>query len=91
MAAAHVSGVAALYLARYPWATPAQVYDALATTALACTAYTRPGDREHFLARGFDHYIAKPFTREQLLDGVKAALARRSPSAPRPPRRMAAA
>jgi CheY-like chemotaxis protein len=33
---------------------------------IACTAYAMPGDREHFLKRGFDSYISKPFTRERL-------------------------
>ena len=33
---------------------------------IAVTAYTLPGDRERFLAAGFDDYLGKPFTREQL-------------------------
>lgn len=33
---------------------------------VACTAYAMPGDREHFLERGFDGYVSKPFTRERL-------------------------
>ena len=44
------------------------------TPAVACTAYARHSDREHFLAHGFDHYVAKPFTREQLYKTIEAAL-----------------
>jgi len=33
---------------------------------LAVTAYAMPGDRERFLAAGFDEYLGKPFTQEQL-------------------------
>ena len=46
-----------------------------ATPAIACTAYARLNDRDHFLARGFDYHIAKPFTREQLYKTIEAALA----------------
>lgn len=41
---------------------------------IACTAYAMPGDREHFLQRGFDSYISKPFTRDRLIGVVKEAL-----------------
>ena len=34
--------------------------------AIACTAYTSFGDRERLLESGFDRYVAKPFTKEQL-------------------------
>ena len=34
--------------------------------AIACTAYTSFGDRERLLESGFDCYLAKPFTKEQL-------------------------
>jgi CheY-like chemotaxis protein len=37
------------------------------TPALALTAYAMPGDRERFLSAGFDRYISKPFTRQELL------------------------
>ncbi|MGB9664077.1 MAG: PAS domain-containing hybrid sensor histidine kinase/response regulator [Ignavibacteria bacterium] len=33
---------------------------------IAMTAHAMQGDREHFLSVGFDDYIAKPFTMEQL-------------------------
>ena len=34
--------------------------------AVACTAYTSFGERERLLESGFDLYVAKPFTKEQL-------------------------
>ncbi len=34
--------------------------------AIACTAYTSFGDRERLLESGFDLYVAKPFTKQQL-------------------------
>lgn len=37
------------------------------TPIIAVTAYALPGDRERFLEQGFDDYIGKPFTRQQLL------------------------
>ncbi len=37
---------------------------------LAVTAYALPGDREHFLAVGFDGYLAKPFTRAELMEAL---------------------
>ncbi len=46
-----------------------------ATPAVTCTANTRPGDREHLLASGFDAYVGKPFTEEGLLDTLQAVLA----------------
>jgi len=37
---------------------------------MAFTAYALPGDRERFLHTGFSGYLAKPFTRAQLLEAV---------------------
>ena len=37
---------------------------------VALTAYALPGDREQLLEAGFDHYVAKPFTRQELLSAV---------------------
>jgi CheY-like chemotaxis protein len=33
---------------------------------VAITAFAMRGDKEEFMASGFDHYLAKPFTREEL-------------------------
>ncbi|WP_412060895.1 hybrid sensor histidine kinase/response regulator [Rubrivirga sp. IMCC45206] len=36
------------------------------TPAAAMTAYAMPGDRERFLASGFDAYLSKPFTSHEI-------------------------
>ena len=41
---------------------------------MAGTACALPGDRERFLDGGFDAYLAKPFTREELIAAVRAEL-----------------
>ena len=41
---------------------------------VAFTAYALPGDRERFLNVGFDDYLPKPFSREQLLAVLGAVL-----------------
>lgn len=41
-----------------------------ATPALACTAYALPEDRARFIELGFDGYLHKPFSRDQLLGAV---------------------
>lgn len=43
--------------------------------AVACTAYTNFGDRERLLDSGFDQYVAKPFTKEQLHDALHVLFA----------------
>ncbi len=53
-----------------------------ATPAVTCTAHTRPGDRERLLASGFDAYVGKPFTKEELLDTLHTVLANSGPSGP---------
>lgn len=40
------------------------------TPALALTAYAMPGDRDRFLKAGFDAYVSKPFTRNELLEAI---------------------
>lgn len=40
---------------------------------VACTAYSLPGIRDRFLEAGFDEFISKPFTRQQLLETLDAA------------------
>jgi len=53
---------------------------------VAITAHAMKGDRERFLASGMDHYISKPFHKDELLLLVKAIAARvRKPSAGVPP------
>jgi CheY-like chemotaxis protein len=44
------------------------------TPILALTAYAMPGDQERFIQTGFDGYISKPFTREELLESIHRAL-----------------
>lgn len=41
---------------------------------LAVTAFAMKGDKEEFLSSGFDFYLAKPFTREELRATVKRFL-----------------
>ncbi|MEM1125958.1 MAG: response regulator [Bacteroidota bacterium] len=47
---------------------------------LAITAYALPGDASRFLELGFDGYLAKPFTRQALLDHVERLLSRPRPT-----------
>lgn len=42
--------------------------------AIALTAYAMPGDREDFLEAGFDQYVSKPFTREDLTEAIGMSL-----------------
>lgn len=42
--------------------------------AIALTAYAMPGDREDFLEAGFDQYVSKPFTRDDLTDAIQTSL-----------------
>ncbi|MCB0719403.1 MAG: response regulator [Bacteroidetes bacterium] len=48
------------------------------TPVIAVTAYALPGDRERFLEEGFDDYIGKPFTRQQLFRLLDSIMSRRS-------------
>lgn len=44
------------------------------TPAIALTAYAMPGDEEDFLNEGFDQYVSKPFTRDDLTKTIKQTL-----------------
>lgn len=43
--------------------------------AIALTAYAMPGDREDFLEAGFNQYVSKPFTRDDLTEAIETSLA----------------
>ena len=49
------------------------------TPIVAFTAFALPGDRERFLSAGFDEYLGKPFTRQQLYDTIGKALGAKAP------------
>ncbi len=38
------------------------------TPIVAVTGYALPGDKEKFLTNGFNHFLPKPFTRDQLIN-----------------------
>ncbi|MGC8858762.1 MAG: PAS domain S-box protein [Ignavibacteria bacterium] len=40
---------------------------------IAVTAYAISGDKEYFLSEGFTHYLAKPFTKKELITFLKEA------------------
>lgn len=48
--------------------------------AVALTAHALPGDRERFLDAGFDRYLSKPFTAEQLSNVIDEVLTEQSGS-----------
>lgn len=48
--------------------------DAPPVPSIALTAYAMPGDREDFLDAGFDAYVSKPFTREDLMDSITSVI-----------------
>ncbi|MEP0547772.1 MAG: PAS domain S-box protein [Rhodothermales bacterium] len=49
------------------------------TPIVAFTAFALPGDRERFLSAGFDDYLGKPFTRQQLFATLGKALGTDAP------------
>lgn len=42
--------------------------------AIALTAYAMPGDRERLLEAGFDAYLGKPYSRDELLKAIRDVL-----------------
>jgi two-component system cell cycle response regulator DivK len=42
--------------------------------AIALTAYAMPGDREDLLSEGFDEYVGKPFSGEELTETIDQVL-----------------
>lgn len=44
------------------------------TPIIAITAYAMVGDREHFLSKGFSHYISKPFDKNQIYSLIQGIL-----------------
>ena len=38
---------------------------------IAVTAYVLPGDKEKFIATGFDDFISKPIFREKMVESLK--------------------
>ena len=45
-----------------------------ATPAIAITAYALPGDRDQFIASGFNGYLSKPFNRAALTAAIEDLL-----------------
>lgn len=41
---------------------------------IAVTAYAMVGDKEKFMAEGFDYYISKPFEREEIMSLIRKSL-----------------
>lgn len=48
--------------------------DIEAGPAIAVTAYAMPGDREALLSEGFDGYVGKPFSRQDLVATIEGVL-----------------
>jgi CheY-like chemotaxis protein len=46
------------------------------TPIVALTAHAMAGDRERFIAAGFDGYLGKPFSMSNLVEAIETVLAR---------------
>ncbi len=55
-----------------------QTPDFAALPIVAVTAYALPGDRDRFLASGFDAYVTKPYTRQHLVESMEEAMQMRA-------------
>jgi PAS domain S-box-containing protein len=53
-----------------------QIPDFSACPMVAVTAYALPEDAARFCDEGFDHYLAKPFTRAEILSGIDGLIER---------------
>ncbi len=51
-----------------------QIDDYKETPVIAVTAYAMPGDRERFLSQGCSHYLAKPFSKKELIELLETIL-----------------
>ena len=49
-----------------------------AVRAVACTAYALKADRTRFLEAGFDAYVSKPFTKDQITEALRRMLGQTS-------------
>jgi CheY-like chemotaxis protein len=65
-------GVDGLAVTRELKADPATA----ALPILAVTAFAMKGDKERFLAAGFDGYLAKPYRSKDLLQAIEQTIAR---------------
>jgi CheY-like chemotaxis protein len=45
-----------------------------AKPVIAVTAYAMVGDKEKFMAEGFDHYISKPFERDEIMSLIRQSM-----------------
>lgn len=50
------------------------------TPMIAITAYALPGDHEKFLRLGFNDYVSKPFTRNELYEAIDQVISQTSSS-----------
>lgn len=51
-----------------------QLDDYKETPVVAVTAYAMAGDKKHFLSNGCSHYLAKPFSKSELIELLETIL-----------------